>query len=62
LAKQIQIKARDIPMMWSIEAADICNKLIRRKPASRMGYHHGVAEIKSHPWFNGFDCNALLNK
>lgn len=37
MSKQIQIKKAEIPMGWSIEAADFCNKLIQRKPGSRLG-------------------------
>ncbi len=38
LAKQVQIRAHEIPEEWSIECADLCNKLIRRKPQNRLGY------------------------
>jgi len=48
--------------MWSIEAADICNKLIRRKPMNRLGFMNGVQEIKAHPWFNGFNWDALNSR
>ena len=62
LAKQVQIKAHEIPAGWSIPAADFCNKLIRRKPQSRMGFMHGILELKSHPWFENFDWGLLLSK
>lgn len=62
LAKQVQIKAHEVPHGWSIPAADFCNKLIRRKPQSRMGFMHGIQELKSHPWFDGFEWGLLLNK
>ena len=62
LAKQVQIRAHEIPSQWSIEAADFTNKLIRRKPSSRIGFTNGIIELKQHPWFSGFDWNALLNK
>jgi len=32
LAKQVQIKRHEIPPGWSIEGADLINKLIQRKP------------------------------
>ena len=42
LAKQVQIRAHEIPAEWSIEAADFCNKMIRRKPQSRLGFIGGI--------------------
>lgn len=62
LARQVQIKAYDIPKNWSIEAADFANKLIRRKAANRLGFYKGVAELKDHPWFVDFDWEALASK
>ena len=59
LAKQVQIKAYDIPKNWSIESADFANKLIRRKASNRLGFMKGVAELKDHPWFVDFDWEAL---
>lgn len=49
-------------MGWSIEAADFCNKLIRRKPSNRIGFLHGAAELKAHPWFSGFDWDSLFHQ
>jgi hypothetical protein len=37
LAKEVQLKYNDIPEEWSIEAGDFINKLIKRKPESRLG-------------------------
>lgn len=62
LAKQVQIKANEIPDGWSIPAADFCNKLIRRKPQSRLGFMSGIIELKTHPWFDGLDWTSLLQK
>lgn len=39
LAKQAQIKPSEIPDGWSFEAADFINRLIQRKPESRIGFH-----------------------
>ncbi len=51
-----------MPSGWSIEAADFCNKLIRRKPSNRLGFYLGAAELKCHPWFAGFDWAGLYNQ
>jgi serine/threonine protein kinase len=59
LAKQVQIRADEIPKDWSIEAADFTNKLIRRKPCSRLGFANGIAEVKAHCWFKDFDWKAF---
>ena len=55
----MQIKAYEIPLNWSIEAADFVNKLIRRKPSHRLGYTNGITELKMHPWFANMDWKAL---
>ena len=39
LAKQVQIKKRDIPIGWSQQAVDFANQLIQRKPQNRLGYN-----------------------
>jgi len=62
LAKQVQIRAHEIPKDWSIEAADFTNKLIRRKPINRLGYNFGIQELKSHYWFKDFDWTSLVQK
>jgi serine/threonine protein kinase len=62
LAKQVQIKAHEIPNDWTIECADFINKLIRRKPSSRMGFSEGIQELKEHPWFTGFNWEQLSNR
>ncbi|CAD8119249.1 unnamed protein product [Paramecium sonneborni] len=61
LAKQVQIKRTEIPISWSIEAADFANQLIQRKPAQRLGSDNPDA-VKNHPWFKGFEWNKLLKK
>ena len=61
IAKQVQIKACEIPKTWSIECADFANKLIRRKAGNRLGFLGGAAELKDHPWFEDFDWDALAN-
>jgi serine/threonine protein kinase len=61
LAKQVKIKKNEIPMGWSIEAADFTNRLIQRKPGSRLGLN-GPEEVKSHVWFKDFDWNSIKAK
>ena len=60
LAKQVMIKAHEIPNGWSKEAADFINNLIQRKPNARLGYK-GINEIKQHQWFNGLNWKDLYN-
>ena len=47
-----------MPKGWSLEAADFVNKMIQRKPNKRLGFN-GPSEVKSHPWFEGFDWDGL---
>lgn len=54
LAKNVQLKDSEIPESWSYEAADFVNRLIRRKPESRLGCG-GIAELKNHPWLTGLN-------
>ena len=61
LARQVSVKAEEVPRGWSPEAADFINGLIQRKPARRLGAN-GISEIVDHPWFAGFDWKALENK
>lgn len=61
LAKQVVIRRQEIPEGWSVEAADFANRLIQRKPASRLG-SNGPEEVKSHPWFAGFSWRQLADK
>lgn len=61
LAKQVQLKSSDIPDDWSYEAADFINRLIQRKPESRLGFT-GISELKSHPWVKDLNWKKLLAK
>lgn len=61
LAKQVQIKRDEIPMNWTVEAADFANNLLQRKPINRLGLN-GPEEVKNHPWFRGNDWNSIRNK
>ena len=42
------------------EAFDLVRGLLHKDPASRLGCG-GAAQIKAHPWFIGFDWNALAH-
>jgi len=61
LAKQVQIKAEELPKGWSIAAANFINRLIKRKPQERLGVN-GPLEIKSHPWLKDIKWKELTEK
>ncbi|OMJ73879.1 hypothetical protein SteCoe_27327 [Stentor coeruleus] len=61
LAKQVQIKKDEIPSGWSNEAADFVNRLLQRKPVSRLGLN-GPEEVKQHPWLQDVDWKAMQQK
>lgn len=60
LEKQVVVKKEEAPSGWSEEAVDFVNQLIKRKPMKRLGAN-GADEVKQHPWFNGFDWDALAD-
>lgn len=62
LQKQAAVSIEALPQGWSIESADFINKLLKRKPEKRLGFTNGVAELKAHKWFKGFDWEALEQK
>lgn len=42
------------------ELRDLLRRLLVKKPAMRLGAQkNGAADVKSHPWFEGFDWNAF---
>lgn len=43
----------------SPEFRDFVTQLIHAIPEKRMGFKGGAAEVMSHPWFDGFDWQAL---
>ena len=59
--KQAKLDESDIPYSWSLEAGDFINKLLKRKPSKRLGYH-GVKEIKSHIWLQDINWDLLKKK
>lgn len=61
LAKQVQLLRSEIPENWSFESADFINKLLQRKPLTRLGLN-GPQEVKQHPWMAAFPWAKLLDK
>ena len=59
--KQARLNEGEIPHTWSLESADFINKLLKRKPNKRLGYH-GIKELKSHVWMRDINWNALKRK
>lgn len=52
-----------LPRTLLQELRDFVKQLLVRKPAYRLGSGTGgVAAIKKHPWFNGFDWDAFVAK
>jgi CRP-like cAMP-binding protein len=51
------------PSHFSPEAKNIISAFLQHKPTQRLGVTQGEAtEIKKHPWFTGFDWDALSGK
>ena len=58
---QVEIKEEDIPIGWSIEAANFFNKLLIREPQNRLGFN-GINDIKNDEWFSGINFKELYRK
>ena len=58
---QVEIKEDDIPIGWSIEAANFFNKLLIREPQNRLGFN-GINDIKNDEWFSGINFKELYKK
>ncbi|CAG9319039.1 unnamed protein product [Blepharisma stoltei] len=50
------------PVKISFEAKDLISKLLKRDPTQRLGSSFDADEIKSHPFFEGIDWNAVMEK
>ena len=48
--------------MWSNNCLDFINRCLKRKVTNRLGYHFGIKELKTHPWFAKYDWKSLYNK
>ena len=47
---------------WSKECIDFINRCLKKNIPNRLGYHYGVKELKTHPWFAKYDWLNLYNK
>ena len=61
MAKQVQLRKQDIPIGWSLEAADFINKLIQRRSSSRLGFN-GAHEVKNHAWLRSVQWQKMFEK
>lgn len=53
----------EFPANFSPEATDLIQRLLHPKPTRRLGVlKAGPAQIKEHPWFEGFDWEGLYAK
>lgn len=46
----------------SDECMDIVAKLLEKNPEDRLGTDGGIEEVISHPWFDEYDVDKVLNK
>jgi serine/threonine protein kinase len=60
VTKKIKLLDKDVPKDWSLNAADICNHLLKINPERRLGFN-GIKEIINHPWFKDLDQKSLKN-
>ncbi len=45
------------------DCKDLIKKLLVKNPAQRLGMgRSGATAVKAHPWFQGFDWNALARR
>ena len=58
---QVEISEEDIPIGWSVEAANFFNKLLIREPENRLGFN-GINEIKNNEWFSDINFKDLYKK
>ena len=57
----IKLNSNNIKKGWSLESADLINKLIQKNPNKRLGSSGGINEIKKHPWFKDINWKELYN-
>ena len=63
LSKEVSIDENDNKeKLWSKECIDFINRCLKRKIINRLGYHFGIKELKTHPWFAKFDWLNLYSK
>lgn len=60
LEKQAKVSEKLLNSSWSPESIEFCNKLLKRKPHSRLGAN-GVEEVRAHSWFKDVNFPAVSN-
>ena len=60
--KAFCLKHKDLPTGWSKQALHFINKCVQKDPKKRIGHSKGITELKSHPWFKGFNWDALASR
>lgn len=60
MESQAKITENNVAPGWSLQAADLCNKLLKRKPNGRIGAN-GVEEVKGHCWFDDVNFMGISN-
>ena len=48
--------------IWSRDCINFINSCLKRDLNNRLGYHFGIKELKTHPWFSKYDWSNLYNK
>ena len=59
---QAKIKKEEMKDGWSIEGVEFINALLERNESKRLGYRHGVKELKEHPWLKYYPWKDLSKK
>ena len=59
---QAKITKEEMKDGWSIEGVEFINALLERSESKRLGYHHGVKELKEHPWLKYYPWKDLSKK
>eukprot|EP00195_Chlamydomonas_chlamydogama_P010756 CAMPEP_0202906016 /NCGR_PEP_ID=MMETSP1392-20130828/37031_1 /ASSEMBLY_ACC=CAM_ASM_000868 /TAXON_ID=225041 /ORGANISM="Chlamydomonas chlamydogama, Strain SAG 11-48b" /LENGTH=1079 /DNA_ID=CAMNT_0049594355 /DNA_START=194 /DNA_END=3430 /DNA_ORIENTATION=- len=59
--RKITLRSLQVPPYFSPAAADLIDKLLQKEPAARLGAGPlGMQGLKSHPWFQAINWDALL--
>lgn len=59
IEQNCELFPEDCPAGWDVSVISLINGLLTKNYVKRLGYV-GAGEIKRHPWFQGFDWDALL--
>ena len=63
LFRSITTVSYTIPEHFSDELKDFISKMLVKIPGKRLGcFGSGARAVKEHPWFDGFDWDALMNR